>query len=44
MSLDNTPHPSVKDCADKVNARYTHGRPDSELFRRATRCGSARLT
>ena len=31
MSLDNTPHPSVKDCADKVNARYTHGRPDSEL-------------
>src|ERR1700752_1038457 len=31
MSLDNTPHPSVKHCADKVNARYIHGRPDSEL-------------
>src|SRR5262245_22012667 len=30
-SLDNTPHPSVKHCADKVNARYRHGRPDSEL-------------
>ena len=28
---DNTPHPSVKHCADKVNARYRHGRPDSEL-------------
>src|SRR5262245_38944950 len=27
----NTPHPSVKHCADKVNARYRHGRPDSEL-------------
>ena len=23
MSLDNTPQPSVKYCADKVNARYT---------------------
>src|SRR5215831_17168101 len=23
--------PSVKYCADKVNARYRHGRPDSEL-------------
>src|SRR6266446_8945387 len=31
MSLDNTPHPSVKHCADKVNARYIHGRPESEL-------------
>src|SRR5262249_14789577 len=31
MSLDNTPHPSIKHCADKVNARYIHGRPDSEL-------------
>src|SRR5262249_19293422 len=28
---DNTPHPSVKHCADKVNARYIHGRPESEL-------------
>src|SRR5262245_4242189 len=33
MSLDNTPHPSVKHCADKVNARYIHGRPESELVR-----------
>src|ERR1700752_2090067 len=31
MSLDNTPHPSVKHCADKVNARYRHGRPGHEL-------------
>ena len=31
MSLDNTAHPSVKHCADKVNARYSHGRPKSEL-------------
>src|SRR5215470_13437317 len=31
MSLDNTPHPSVKHCADKVNARYIHGRPGHEL-------------
>jgi hypothetical protein len=31
MSLDNTPHPSCKHCADKVNARYIHGRPEHEL-------------
>src|SRR4029079_17784641 len=31
MSLDNTPHPSVKHCAEKVNARHIHGRPESEL-------------
>ena len=31
MSLDNTSHPSVKHCADKVNARHSHGRPESEL-------------
>src|SRR5690349_7936075 len=31
MSSANTSHPSVKHCADKVNARYTHGRPESEL-------------
>ena len=31
MSLDNTPHPSVKYCADKMNAKYTHGRPEPEL-------------
>ena len=31
MSLDNTSHPPVKHCADRVNARYIHGRPDSEL-------------
>src|SRR5262245_27307843 len=27
----NTLHPPVKHCADKVHARYKHGRPDSEL-------------
>src|SRR5262245_4401392 len=27
----DTPHPSVKHCADKVNARYIHGRPEHEL-------------
>ena len=31
MSLDNTSHPSVKYCADKVNAKYIHGRPGPEL-------------
>ena len=31
MSLDNTSQPSVKYCADKVNANYIHGRPESEL-------------
>src|SRR5262245_23634806 len=31
MSSDNTPHPPVKDCADKVNARFIHGRPEHEL-------------
>ncbi len=31
MSLENTSQPSVKHCADKVNARYIHGRPKSEL-------------
>jgi glyoxylase-like metal-dependent hydrolase (beta-lactamase superfamily II) len=31
MSLDNTPHPSVKHCADQVNARHTNGRPEHEL-------------
>ena len=31
MSLDNTSHPSVKHCADTVNARYIRGGPDSEL-------------
>ena len=31
ISSDNTPHPSVKHCADKVNARYSHGRPEPEL-------------
>src|SRR5262245_22328989 len=30
-SLGNTPHPPVKHCADKVNARYRHGRPEPEL-------------
>jgi glyoxylase-like metal-dependent hydrolase (beta-lactamase superfamily II) len=31
MSLDNTSHPPVKECADKVNAKYIHGRPGPEL-------------
>ena len=31
MSLDNTPHPSCKHCADTVSARYVHGRPETEL-------------
>jgi glyoxylase-like metal-dependent hydrolase (beta-lactamase superfamily II) len=31
MSLDNTPHPSIKHCADKVCAKYMHGRPEHEL-------------
>src|SRR5215471_3925464 len=31
MSSDNTPHPSVKQCADKVDARYIHGRPEHEV-------------
>jgi hypothetical protein len=31
VSLDNASHPSGKHCADKVNARHIHGRPDSEL-------------
>jgi hypothetical protein len=30
-SFDNTPHPPVKHCADTMNARYSHGRPESEL-------------
>ena len=31
MSLNNTSQPSVKYCADKVNAKYIHGRPEPEL-------------
>ena len=31
VTLGNTSQPSVKHCADKVNARYIHGRPDHEL-------------
>jgi glyoxylase-like metal-dependent hydrolase (beta-lactamase superfamily II) len=27
----NTPHPSIKHCADEVDARYIHGRPEHEL-------------
>src|SRR5262249_23284540 len=30
MNLDNTPHPSIKHCADKLNAKYI-GRPEPEL-------------
>ena len=31
MSLGVISHPSIKHCADKVNARYRHGRPGHEL-------------
>src|SRR6476660_4398692 len=31
MSLDSTSQPSVKYCADKVNAKYIQGRAQSEL-------------
>jgi hypothetical protein len=42
MSLDNTSQPSVKYCADKVNAKYIHGRPEPELVpsRYALRVGA----
>src|SRR4030095_12306989 len=41
-STTDTSHPSVKHCADKVDARYIHGRPDSELVpsRYALKVGS----
>src|SRR5262245_31554340 len=46
MSLHNTPHPSVKHCADKVKARYKSGRPESELVpsRYALRVGEIDVT
>src|ERR1700755_752671 len=31
MSLDITSQPSVRYCADAVNAKYMHGRPEPEL-------------
>ena len=31
MNLHNTSQPSVKYCADKVNAKYIHDRPEHEL-------------
>jgi hypothetical protein len=31
MSLGNISQPSVKYCAEVVNAKYTHGRPGPEL-------------
>ena len=31
MSLNNISQPSVKYCADQVNAKYIHGRPEPEL-------------
>lgn len=31
MPLDKIAHPTVKHCADAVNARYIHGRPEHEL-------------
>ena len=42
MSLDNTPHPPVKHCAETVDARHIHGRPEHELVpsRYALRVGS----
>ena len=39
MSLDNTSHPSVKHCADTVNARYIHGRPELVPSRYSLRVG-----
>src|SRR5262245_40107070 len=41
MSSDNISHPPVRDCADKVNAKYIHGRPGPELVpsRYAVRVG-----
>lgn len=46
MSLGNTSQPSVKDCTGKVNARYTHGRPEHELVpsRYALRVGKIDVT
>src|ERR1700738_3952054 len=45
MSLDNTSQPSVKSCADKVNAKYIHGRPEPERVpsRSALRVGEIDL-
>src|SRR5918997_3480695 len=31
MTLGKTSQPSIRYCADTVNAKYTNGRPDSEL-------------
>jgi hypothetical protein len=43
MSSDSTPHPSIKHCADQVNARYIHGRPEHEFVpsRYALKVGTA---
>jgi hypothetical protein len=42
ISFQNSPHPPVKHLADKVNARYIHGRPEAELVpsRYALKVGS----
>ena len=42
MSLDNTSQPSVKYCADKVNARYIHGRPEFRVGSVALRAAGRR--
>jgi hypothetical protein len=31
MSSENTSHPSVKSCGEKLNEKYIHGRPAPEL-------------
>ena len=43
---DDTAHPSVKHCADTVNARYRHGRPEHELVpsRYALKVGAIDVT
>ena len=31
MSVDTTSQPTVRYCADKMNAKYIHGRPEPEV-------------
>jgi glyoxylase-like metal-dependent hydrolase (beta-lactamase superfamily II) len=46
VSLGSTSQPSVKYCADKVNARHIHGRPEHELVpsRYALKVGAIDVT
>ena len=46
MRLDKISHPSIKHCADTVNARYNHGRPEHELVpsRYALKVGTIDVT